>query len=166
MNRRNIIRALIGLSVLYVLILISTVFWSESLIRKNDWLIEKEANPTAAPLPNIVKDDWVAVLASPAFASKSLVARIAIANQHFEKIRDLASEQGYDLRALQMWYQMTARDFERYPVKTFVFAQNVKTAYRDLSDSEFPKPSFAKLFWFILFSKDVMRLGQSRFPLL
>ena len=156
MNRRRLIKILAALSVLYVAIWIGIVVWAFNDTKRNNWLVDKEADPATAPLPNVSKDDWVAILATPNFVSKPLNERIAIANQHFEKIKDVASEQGYDLRALQAWYQETATHLERYPIKTFAFAQNMKTAYRDLQNSEFPKPTFWTVFRSGLFTKGVM----------
>ena len=164
MGRRQLIKILTALSVLYVVIWIGFVLWASHDTKRNNWLIDKEADPTSAPLPNVSKDDWVAKLADPNFVSKSLNDRIVIANQHFEKIKNLADEQGYDLKALQTWYQRTAADFERYPVQTFVFAQGMKTSYRDLQKTGFPKPSFWRVFWRVFLTKDAMLFALIGLP--
>ncbi len=164
MNRQRFIRILIALSILYLVIWIGFVIWISREAKRNNWLVDKEADPAAAPLPAVSDDSWMAILANPNFASKSLNERIAIADQHFEKIKDVADGQGYDLKALQTWYQQTAADFERYPVQTFVFGQGMKTNYRDLRNSGFPKPSFWRIFWPAFLSKDAMLFALIGLP--
>lgn len=156
MDRRRLIKILTALSVLYVVIWIGFVLWASRETKRNNWLIDKEADPAAAPLPNVSKDDWVAILANPDFASKSPEERTSVANQQFDKIQALAGGQGYDLKALQKWYQQTAADFKHYPVQKFVFAQGMETYYRDLRQSRFPKPTAWRVFWASFFSKDAM----------
>src|SRR3990170_9014891 len=85
-----------ALSILYVVVWIGLTLWVSNDTDGNNWLIEMEADPFAAPLPNVVEDDWVAQLANPDFVSQSPNARVVIADQYFEKIRNLADEQGYD----------------------------------------------------------------------
>jgi hypothetical protein len=163
MNRRNLIKIIFGSFVLYVAIWVGFVLWASSITRSNDWLVDKEADPAAAPMPNVTEDDWVAILADPNFAAKSPEKRVAIANQQFDKIKALAGEQGYDLKTLQRWYQQTATDFKSYPVQKFVFAQGMETYYRDLRQSGFPKPSKWR-FWDDFFSKDAMLFALIALP--
>lgn len=164
MNRRRLIEILAALSVLYVVIWIGFVLWASHDTKRNNWLINREADPAAAPLPNVSEDDWVARIATPNFASKSPEDRLSIANQHFDKIKALAGGQGYDLKALQRWYQQTATDFERYPVQKFVFAHGMGTYYRDLRQSGFPKPSAWRVFWAGFFSKEAMLVALIGVP--
>jgi len=84
-NRRRLIKILTAVAVLYVVILIGFVLWVSHDTKRNNWLIDRVADPAVAPLPNISEDDWVAILASPNFASKSSEERISIANQQFDK---------------------------------------------------------------------------------
>jgi hypothetical protein len=163
MNRRNLIKIITGLLVLYVVIWVGFVLWASQDTRRNDWLIEKEADPAAAPIPNVIEGDWVAILANPNFTSKSPEERISIANQQFEKIKAVAGEQGYDLKALQSWYRQTATDFKQYPVQKFVFAHGMETYYRDLRGSGFPKPSGGRI-WSDFFSKEAMLVALIGLP--
>jgi hypothetical protein len=159
-----LIEILTALSVLYVVIWIGFVLWVSHDTKRNNWLVDKEANPGAAPLPNVSEGDWVAILANPNFASNSPKERISIANQQFDKIKGLAGEQGYDLKALQRWYQQTATDFERYPLQKFAFAQGMETYYRDLRQSGFPKPSASRVFWGGFLTKDAMLVSLIGLP--
>src|SRR3990172_4311612 len=135
-----------ALSILYVVMWIGLTLWVSNDTDGNNWLIEMEADPFAAPLPNVVEDDWVAQLANPDFVSQSPNARVVIADQYFEKIRNLADEQGYDLKGLQEWYRQKATNAERYPIQEFVFAPGMRTNYRELRNSGFPKPSSSRVF--------------------
>lgn len=163
-NRRRLIKILTAVAVLYVVILIAFVLWVIHDTKRNNWLIDRVADPAAAFLPNVSEDDWAAILASPNFASKSSEERISIANQQFAKIKALADAQLYDLKALQRWYQQTAADFKRYPVQKFVFAQGMETHYRDLRQSGFPKPSAWGVFWAVLFNKYAMLVALIGIP--
>ena len=154
MERRKWIRIITALSILYVVVWTGLALWVSNGTKANNWLIDKEADPFAAPLPNVTEDDWVAQLANPSFVSQAPNARVVIADQYFEKIKNLADEQGYDLKGLQEWYKQTATNAERYPVQVFVFELGMKTNYRDLRNSGFPKPSSFRMFWRAFLSKE------------
>ena len=146
MNSRRLNQILAAASGLGVVIWIALGLWASHDAKNKNWMVDQEADPAVAPLPNVTADDWVAILADPHFASKSREERMSAANQRFDKIKGLADEQGYDLKALQRWYQQTATDAERYPLEKFVFAPGVETYYRDLRQSGFPKPSTWRVF--------------------
>ncbi|HET8562305.1 MAG TPA: hypothetical protein VFM35_00400 [Candidatus Binatia bacterium] len=156
MSRRRLIISFTALSILYIVFWVGFVVLVSLDSSRNNWLVEREADPDVAPVAHVSQGDWVAKIARQDFASKSQAERIAIADQHFEKIKDLAAEQGYDVKALQQWYEHTAADFERYPVRTFVFAQGTHTYYRDLRNSGFPKSNFWAVFAAAFFSRETM----------
>src|SRR5690242_10332906 len=153
MNRRNLIKVICGMIVLYITVWIGFVWWLTNRYTEKHWLVDIDADPAAAPLPNVTKEDWVAKLADPNFASLSQAERIIIADERFAKTKALAEGAGYDLKELQRWYRQTAVDFARYPVRKFVFAQGMETDYRDLRESGFPKFSRFQVFWELFFSK-------------
>lgn len=168
MRNTNWTKILTPLAILYVVILVGGCIWAASLTKNNYWLIKKEANPTAAPFASVGQDDWVAILATQDFAAKSQDDRTFIANKQFEKIKGVAGEVGYDLKALQAWFQKTATDFERYPIrefKTSILGQDiVQAVYRDLHQSGFPKPSVARVFWRYFFNKGSWGVGLIALP--
>ena len=150
MKKINWRKFLAPLAVLYVVIWVGFCGWAASQSRDDSWMVEQEANPTAAPLANLGDDDWCAILANPAYAAKSQNERIRIADKKFEDIKGVAEGMGHDLRALQSWYHKTAVDFERYPIREFrtsVLGQDtVLGRYRDLRESGLPKLSVARAF--------------------
>jgi hypothetical protein len=163
-DRGNLHKILTIFGILYLVIWAAVCVWEVRLSRSNGWLVEKEADPTVKPIPFISEDDWAAKLAASNFASKLQSEKVIIADQQFEKIKGLANEQGYDLKALQAWYQQTAVNFERYPVKTFLFSRGTRNYYRDLRDRGFPIPSSWRLFWRVFRSKEVMLLALVGLP--
>jgi hypothetical protein len=151
-NRQKLVKYFILSPILYTIIWVVLSVWEVQESRKNDWLVNIEADPAAQPLPFLDKDSWSARLASPNFASMAIDARLAAAKLQYEEKKVIASQQGFDLKALEAWYNNTATNFERYPVKTFTFSQNQKDYYRDLSESGFPSPSVLRVFGRAFFS--------------
>ncbi len=147
---------LVPLAILYVVIWVGVCGWVARQSRSDDWLVNKQASPSAGHLSD---DDWCAILATETFASKSVNSRIALADHAFDDIKGLAASQGYDLKTLRSWFHQTATNFERYPVKDFVFGTGFgesRQKYRDLQDSGFPKPSGLRVFWQRLLSKQFL----------
>ncbi len=139
---------LVGLSVfaLYLIIWVGLAIYVTSFAPRNSWNIEKEANPKVG-MNYLNNDDWCAILASSSFRGKSISERVSIADAKFSDIKSLAEEDGFDVKQLQSWLHKTATDFEKYPIKSFVFAENAKTQYyRDLSNSDFPKINLLRVF--------------------
>jgi len=160
MKKINWRKYLAPLVILYVVIWVGFCGWAAHQSRNNYWLVEREATPTVTPLFSLGDDDWCAILANPAFASKAGNERMGIANKKFEEIKSVADEIGHDLKALKAWYYRTATDFEHYPVRVFrtsALGQDmVQGHYRDLRESGFPKPSVARVFWRYLFTRESM----------
>lgn len=137
---------LVPLTILYVVVWIGLCGWIARQSRDDDWLVSKQAYPSAGHLSD---NDWCAILATEAFVSKPVSGRIALADHAFDDIKGVAASQGYDLRALRPWFHQTATNAERYLVKDFVFGTGFgasRLKYRDLGDSGFPQPSRLRVF--------------------
>lgn len=147
-----------------MLIWIGGSIYAASQSQNVRWLVETEANPTVG-LGNLNDDDWCAILASPSFRNKSISERVSIAEAKFDDIKGVAKDVGYDLKVLRSWFQKTATDFEKYPIKPFVFAENsAPQYYRDLRDSDFPKASTFWVFGRYLSDKSTMGFALIALP--
>lgn len=130
----------------YVLIYAGICLWAAQSSKNSQWLTEQEANPTIG-LGYLDMNDWCAILASASFRDKSKDERISMAEAKFNERKGVAEESGYNLKALREWFYKTANDFEKYPIKSFVFSQNSSPQfYRDLQNSGFPKANVFRVF--------------------
>ncbi len=149
---------------LYLLIWIGGSIYAANQSQNNRWLVEKLVNPTVG-LGHLNDDDWCALLARPNFKTMAISERVSIAEKKFDDIKGVAEEIGYDLKALKSWFQKTATSFEKYPIKTFTFAENAPPQYyRDLKDSGFPKASTLQVFGRYLFDKSTMGFALIALP--
>jgi hypothetical protein len=148
--------------VLYATTMVSMSAWYVKETTKDTWLVEKEANPLAKPLPFLSDQDWCAQLATESFSSLGPSERTATADKKFEELRSLAGSLGYDEDTLRTWLHETAINFQRYPVRTFTYGgigDSEKRTYRDLNASGFPAPARIRLFWKHLLSSEILGFG-------
>lgn len=164
MKKINWRKFLAPLAVLYVVIWVGFCGWAASNNKHNYWMVEREMHPETSALPRLDKDDWCAILASPAFTSKSKGERDALVEWKFRDMKGVAEGIGYDSQAVHSWLQRTAINFESYPIETFVFMQGMEDRYRDLRNTGFPKPNVWRVFLRHLFSKTSMGFALVALP--
>lgn len=129
-------------AVIIPLIIGALVNWAVSDQVKDHWTTTTHFDPTTAGFLTGVQDDsWAVIIAQQDYDRLNTDAKRVVSKKVADEFWKIAQEKGYNKQQVYAWFEKTALEYAKYPIKEVPLTDNRLLTYRDLSSSHIPKTS-------------------------